>query len=88
MKYSERKELLEEANVMLTEASDKIRMALHMSDMEARGEKILDMIDHYTGSDDDSGSIPNIVRDLEYASTDPCWTRPLASIKHCGRKDI
>lgn len=88
MKYSERKELLEEANVMLTEASDKIRMALNMSDMEARGEKILDMIGRYTGSDDDSGSIPNIIRDLECAGTDPCWTRPLVSIKNCGRKDI
>ncbi len=88
MEYSERKELLEEADIMLTRASEKIVKALHMSGMEARGVNILKMIGHYTKSDDDSGSIPNIIRDLRDIDSDPCWTLPLESIKYCGRKDI
>ncbi|MEA4977419.1 MAG: hypothetical protein VB016_02550 [Methanomassiliicoccaceae archaeon] len=59
-----------------------------MSGLEKRGEGIVSAVEHYTTLNGDPCSIPNIIRDLDDAQDDPCWTRPLISIKRSDRKDI
>jgi hypothetical protein len=73
---------------MLVEASELIRSALRMSGLERRAEEATGAILHYTYLNSDPCSIPNIIRDLESDRDDPCWTRPLISIKNSDRKDI
>ncbi|MGE0014818.1 MAG: hypothetical protein AB7S83_01335 [Candidatus Methanomethylophilaceae archaeon] len=59
-----------------------------MSGLERRGEETTEALLHYTYLNGDPCSIPNMIRDLESDRDDPCWTRPLVSIKHSDRKDI
>ncbi len=65
-----------------------VRDALRMSGLEKRGDDIFDTVEHYTSLNSDPSSIPNIIRDLDGAQDDPCWTRPLVSVKQSDRKDI
>ena len=88
MKNSDREELLIEASNKLRDASKLIKNALHMSEMNYRGEEILKMIYHYISIGNDPCSIPNILKDLDDVDDEPCWTRPLASVKQFDRKDI
>ncbi|HKM13871.1 MAG TPA: hypothetical protein VJY42_03025 [Candidatus Methanomethylophilaceae archaeon] len=88
MDHSKREEMLIEASIKLREASELIKNALHMSELNCRGEEILNTIEHYTSNNDDSCSIPNILRDLESVDNEPCWSRPFASVKQFDRKDI
>ncbi len=84
----ERLKMLTDASDMLIGASELIISALRMSGLERRGEEVTGAILHYTSLNGDLCSIPNIIRDLENDSDDPCWTRPLVSVKHSDRKDI
>lgn len=77
-----------EASDKMIEASGLIKDALHMSGIEERGRQIIDTIEHYTSLNGESCSIPNIILDLEASQDDPCWTRPLVSVKQSDRKDI
>jgi hypothetical protein len=84
----ERTEKLLEACELLKKAYVMIDEALYMSGMETRGKKLLDSLDGYISSNNDSGSIPNIIADIESANADPCWTLPYVSVKHFNGKNI
>ena len=88
MEYSEREIMLLEASDKLKDAYKLIEDALHMSELNCRGEEILKMIDNYVSNGDDPCSIPNILKDLDGVDNQPCWTRPLVSVKQFNRKDI
>ncbi len=76
------------ASDKLKDAYRLIEDALHMSEMNRRGEDVLRMIDNYVSSDEDPCSIPNILKSLDGVDDQPCWTRPFASVKQFNRKDI
>ncbi len=88
MDYAEKEYMLIKASIKLRDAAKLIEDALHMSQMNSRGEEILEVIEYYTSNEDNPCSIPNILKDLEDANNEPCWTRPFASVKQFDRKDI
>ena len=79
----ERIEKLKEAEELLNRAADLMEEALRMSGMEGRSGDDCDTIRRIASDKDYSGSLHNIVKDMEYQSKEhPIWTQPLTSPKH------
>ena len=72
----------------LLRIADEIEGCLHMTGLGNRFGDLPDRL-RSMASSNDSESIANLVRELEYLSEEhPVWTRPLASVKNACRKDI
>ena len=85
---AERIERLRSAKSMLDEAADVIEECIRMTDFDQRFGNLPEDIRTITGSKE-GNSLGNLINELEYASEEqPGWTRPLASVKNCNRKDI
>ena len=84
----DRIERLRSAERMVSEAADIIDECLHMTDLAKRYQKLADEL-RSLASSNDTESIENLIRELEYLSEEqPGWTRPLASVKNVNIKDI
>jgi len=80
---TDRIEDLKRAERLLNEAADLMDGALRMSGMESRSSGDSDTIRRIASDGNYAGSLHNIIRDLEYESTEqPVWTQPLTSPKN------
>ena len=88
MEDAERIERLRSAKSMLDDAADIIEGCIRMTGFDQRFGSLPKDIRTIANSND-GDSVYNLINELEYASEEqPGWTRPLASVKNCNRKDI
>lgn len=79
---------LKRAEELLNEAADLMGEALHMSGMGDRDSGDIDTIRRIASSKEYSGSILNLIKDMEYASSEqPGWTQPFTSPKNVFPSD-
>lgn len=78
---------LEKAASLLKQASKLIGEAMDGTEIPTRQNRSRDMIDEIVSSDEISGSIPNLIADLNEIP-DPLWTKPLSTPKYPDRKGI